>query len=202
MKFEVRIQAESSRAFQRGRAANEISSDPVVAAAAAAAGAAVTPTGGYRTTQQLREDAQMKQIVDMAGAVDHKKSISIMWACNEDRCDNYLGRCYRHPDGSHFPIKAADCQSWAKAVLRGNCTINLPDEAILGALRLNGNKLKVNPHNKRRRGESSSSADGEAAFKKMERELRRQRLRDEMEKMEDRRERREELKKRENLRAS
>jgi hypothetical protein len=208
MKLEIKLQCEPlQKAFPRNRSVNELSSP-----------APETPTqAGSRTKQLLAEaradaraEAKAQERVATAQAIrtatDHQAELIQRWRCQEPLCTNGGGLCY-NPLGTyfHYAIANVDLESWAHKWLEGTNGVNqeLPPRNLVEYWKKQGNKLKVNPNNRRKRrdsdsssGSSSSSGDRKFTkqFKKMERQLKQSQLRRMMEDEEDRQERRQEQK--------
>ncbi|KAF1941072.1 hypothetical protein EJ02DRAFT_211482 [Clathrospora elynae] len=194
VKLEVKISCEAlQRAVARPLYFNE--SDPPE-----------TPSmAGHRTKQQLKDGraeirAEQKAQERMETATliktqaDHTAEIVNSWRCHKgDNCRNGGGICYV-PLGSmiHYQVRPNNLDSWAYKIVTGenNVSVRLPPAMLVEAWRLRGNKLRVNPNN-RRRIDDDSDDDGikgaERKAAKARARMRLQRLEDEEEEMEEQR---------------
>ncbi|KAF2867862.1 hypothetical protein BDV95DRAFT_164000 [Massariosphaeria phaeospora] len=185
LKFEALVDCEAIKsAFGRhGRfvaAKDAPSSDPAAAA---------TPEPA-RTKQLLKEAKQMERADKIYESVDHVKAICAHWVCRESVCNNSGAWCYVPNPQEHFAITPADMETWAHKIVAGDngVAVMAPPIQLLEHWRRTGNKLTVNPHNRRRkkgRRGSSSSDDGES-IRKLQKRAERQRVEMEMRRMRER----------------
>ena len=194
-KIEVRIKCEAIQKAFHQKSANEPSSDHQPD----------TPTYREpRRTQQLLTEARNRERAEaVKSAVDNISLIHERWLCKEARCDNYPHWCWvKDASKYHFTIKEADAESWANKILEGESgvSVNMPPIRLQQYFRGTGNKLKVNPHNGRRRKNrrsSSSSSESESLrrmIRKMEKQQQLNRMRRMAEEEDERSDRREQRK--------
>lgn len=184
MKLELCVQVEVlQRAFSKKLP--EPSSDPAVI---------TTPSGGYRTAQLIKESRTADRVREITAAMEHHSALTRAWECRVEACLNYGEWCYMHPDGSHYKIKPIDIEAWARSIIKGESSIMVPDHKIVETLKLGGNKLKVNPHTRRREGkkkrrqdssDSSSDREHRRFMKTLSKEIDRQRVCGELERIKD-----------------
>ena len=150
LKAEFSVQIEAlEKAFPRNRSVNEPSSDAPIES---------TPKPrNNRTTQMIREQRMEQRQEEIRDSMDHQKHLMQHWKCIEPRCLNYMGNCYFDPlTNGHYPIQPVNTEAWARAIQVGEAEIARPSQAIILSLRMNGNKLQVNPNTGRKKQGSSS----------------------------------------------
>lgn len=182
-KMEVRLRVEAlpvQKAFPRNRSFNESLSEQ--------GDDNTTGTAfGHRTKQLLKETKAMERVKEIESATDHQSTIHQMWECRVDGCDNYGHWCYVHPSGAHYEVRRIDAEAWARSIVKGQSTANLPHIDIIEALKLRGNKLRINPHSrkgKKKRQDSSSDSDG-PSLKRLAKQAEKRRIMEQMARMDE-----------------
>jgi hypothetical protein len=183
IEFHAKVDA-LQKAMPRGRSANEPSSDPQP-----------DIDGGPRTRILLRQSRAERQarteerVEDIRQSIDHRNLINKHWECRESLCQNFGRYCWVHSnDHFYYEIKPNVAESWARSIIDEESFLQQPSTAIVNALQLRPNILKVNPNNRRKRQGSTPSSDEHSnaqELKKIKRQVEQHILRSQINRMTD-----------------
>ena len=105
----------------------------------------------------IRDQRYEDRAQELREKIEHEDAIMRHWKCGEELCNNYKGTCYVYPlTNSHYPIYPINAEAWSRAIKLGEAEVIRPSPTLINSLKLNGDKLSVNPHNRQKKARATS----------------------------------------------